>query len=204
MKVNVIKLKSGVSFVQFGRTFGGNLRFTAEPTPGSPGSVVKDVTATARPDLSGILLETTLVNKFSGKAFNPYVIPFESVDGFEVDAESLAPAKVAAPVAADAPAEVVDEPAEPPAVEKRKPGRPPKAAAALALLFSLLGTPAYASDASTDKPSATASVIEKVRCIDGPGTECMTCVHPGTEQFQIVCGLPKKPAAKTPAAKKGK
>ena len=201
MRVTCLKLKTGVSFVQFGRTFGGNLRFTAAPTPGAPGSVVQNVKATARPDLSGVLMETTIINKFSGKPFNSYVIPFESIDGFEIEAEpveepgSLMAAETPEPPAVPAPPE--------PSPEKRKPGRPPKVAAALALLFVLLGAPAYASDASTDKLSATASVLAKVRCIDGPGAECMTCVHPGTEQFQIVCGLKPKDTAK-PAKKVAK
>lgn len=133
MKVTCLKLKSGVSFVQFGRTFGGNLRFTDDPTPGSPGSAVKNVTATARPDMGGVLMETTLINKFSGKPYNAYVIPFESIDGFEVDAESLAPKKEPEPVAvlpdvlvAAENAAFTSEPGL--STEKRKPGRPPKLA----------------------------------------------------------------------------
>ncbi len=190
LRVTCIKLKPGVSFVQFGRTFGGNLRFTDDPTPGSPGSPVRNVTATARPDLSGVLMETTLINKHSGKPYNPYVIPFESIDGFEVDPESLAPSPEPV-VEKEEPA----DPAEPPTPEKRKPGRPPKLAGpALALLLALFGAPSYASDASTER--SVGNVLEKVMCKDAPWPGCVTCAHTETKQFQVVCDLPRKKQAK--------
>ena len=194
MRVTCLKLKTGVSFVQFGRTFGGNLRFTAAPTPGAPGSVVQNVKATARPDLSGVLMETTIINKFSGKPFNSYVIPFESIDGFEIEAEVEAP-EVAAPEPVAAAPEPAAAPPEP-SPEKRKPGRPPKVAAAMALLFALASAPAMAGDASSDVATSAGFVLSKLRCVDGPAAGCLTCAHPKTEQFQIVCGLPEKKSAK--------
>lgn len=196
MNVTVLKLRPGVSFVQFGRTWGGNLRFTADSTPGAPGSQVSAVVATARPDLAGVLLETTLINKYSGKVYNPYVVPFESIDGFEVDAESLMAAHEVAlrtvePGGAAGPSG--------PAQEKRKPGRPPKIVAALALAIGipigLLAFPAHAADAGSDQ---WVHPLKSIVCYDAPAPGCKTCIHLVTNDFEIACGLPlpEKPKKK--------